>query len=331
MLIKCKIINVVDVILNFSSIEVVIGWQFNVININVSMVLSDVSLVKVNVNIVLIEVGMFKGLFSQDGVSGDVCIGEKNSGIVLDVCNSVNVNWKLIGVVDGVVSVSSYEVVNGRQFNVINDKVMIVEGVVRFVGVDVVVVKIDVVKVLVEIVVLGGLVVQVFVFGDVCFGEKNSGMMLDVCNSVNVNWKIIGVVDGILSVSSVDVVLGRQFYLINLCVLDFEDFVQFVSIGFVFFSECVEVGVVGVVVGNLVKMGMEGGIVVGMFVEVMGKNFIVIGRVVIVFVDFENGFVLGVGVQVGGDIGGVCGGVVIGVGVSVEGGVFNLLVFGMGF
>ncbi len=328
--IKRKIINVADATLNSSSTEAVTGRQLNATNTNVSTALSDASLAKANANTALTEVGTLKGLLSQDGASGDVRIGEKNSGTVLDVRNSANANRKLTGVADGVVSASSYEAVNGRQLNATNDKVTTVEGVARSAGADAAVAKTDAAKALVETAALGGLVAQVSASGDVRLGEKNSGTTLDVRNSANANRKITGVADGILSASSADAVSGRQLYSTNSRVSDLEDLAQFVSIGSAPFSERAEAGVAGVAVGNSAKTGMEGGTAVGTFAEAMGKNSTAIGRAATVSVDSENGFALGVGAQVGGDTGGARGGVAIGAGASVEGGALNSLALGMG-
>lgn len=328
--IKRKIINVADATLNSSSTEAVTGRQLNATNTNVSTALSDASLAKANANTALTEVGTLKGLLSQDGASGDVRIGEKNSGTVLDVRNSANANRKLTGVADGVVSASSYEAVNGRQLNATNDKVTTVEGVARSAGADAAVAKTDAARALVETAALGGLVAQVSASGDVRLGEKNSGTTLDVRNSANANRKITGVADGILSASSADAVSGRQLYSTNSRVSDLEDLAQFVSIGSAPFSERAEAGVAGVAVGNSAKTGMEGGTAVGTFAEAMGKNSTAIGRAATVSVDSENGFALGVGAQVGGDTGGARGGVAIGAGASVEGGALNSLALGMG-
>lgn len=328
--IKRKIINVADATLNSSSTEAVTGRQLNATNTNVSTALSDASLAKANANTALTEVGTLKGLLSQDGASGDVRIGEKNSGTVLDVRNSANANRKLTGVADGVVSASSYEAVNGRQLNATNDKVTTVEGVARSAGADAAVAKTDAARALVETAALGGLVAQVSASGDVRLGEKNSGTTLDVRNSANANRKITGVADGILSASSADAVSGRQLYSTNSRVSDLEDLAQFVSIGSAPFSERAEAGVAGVAVGNSAKTGLEGGTAVGTFAEAMGKNSTAIGRAATVSVDSENGFAMGVGAQVGGGAGGANEGVAIGAGARVASGAHGSLALGNG-
>ncbi|MBA0399751.1 MULTISPECIES: ESPR-type extended signal peptide-containing protein [Stenotrophomonas maltophilia group] len=328
--IKRKIINVADATLNSSSTEAVTGRQLNATNTNVSTALSDASLAKANANTALTEVGTLKGLLSQDGASGDVRIGEKNSGTVLDVRNSANANRKLTGVADGVVSASSYEAVNGRQLSATNDKVATVEGVARSAGADAAVAKTDAARALAETATLSGLVAQVSASGDVRLGGKNSGATLDVRNSANANRKISGVADGLLSASSAEAVSGKQLYSTNSRVSDLEDVAQFVSIGSAPFSERAQAGVAGVAVGNSAKTGLDGGTAVGTFAEAMGKNSTAIGRAAAVSEDSENGFAMGAGAQVGGDAGGAYAGVAIGASASVEGGAHGSLALGNG-
>lgn len=325
-----RITGVADATLSSTSTDAVTGRQLNTTNSNVSTAMSDASSAKTAANTALTQVGTLNGLLNQVSASGNVRVGEKNSGTVLDVRNSANANRKLTGVADGVVSASSYESVNGRQLNATNDKVATVEGVARSAGADAAAAKADATKALGETAALGGLVAQVSASGDVRLGEKNSGTTLDVRNSANAKRKITGVADGILSASSAEAVSGSQLYSTNSRVSDLEDLAQFVSIGSAPFSERAEAGVAGVAVGNSAKTGMEGGTAVGTFAEAMGKNSTAIGRAATVSVDSENGFALGVGAQVGGDTGGARGGVAIGAGASVEGGALNSLALGMG-
>lgn len=325
-----KITGVADAALSTTSTDAVTGRQLNATNSNVSTALSDASAAKTNANAALTQVGTLNGLLSQASASGNVRVGEKNSGTVLDVRNSTNANRKLTGVADGVVSASSYEAVNGRQLNATNDKVATVEGIARSAGTEAGVAKTDAAKALVETAALGGLVAQASATGNVRLGEKNSGTTLDVRNSTNVNRKISGVADGLLSASSAEAVSGRQLYSTNSRVSDLEDVAQFVSIGSAPFSERAAAGVAGVAVGNSARTGLEGGTAVGTFAEAMGRNSTAIGRAATVSVDSENGFAMGVGAQVGGDAGGARGGVAIGAGASVEGGAHGSLALGMG-
>ncbi|MCU1089298.1 YadA-like family protein [Stenotrophomonas maltophilia] len=270
------------------------------------------------------------GLVGQVSATGNVRLGEKNGGTVLDVRNSANANRKLTGVADGLVSASSYESVNGRQLNATNDKVATVEGMAMSAGEDAAAAKTDAVKALAETAVLGGLVAQVSATGNVRLGEKNSGTTLDVRNSANANRKISGVADGILSASSAEAVSGRQLHSTNSRVSDLEDIAQFVSIGSAPFSEGAEAGVAGVAVGNSAKTGLEGGTAVGTFAEAMGKNSTAIGRAATVSVDSENGFAMGVGAQVGGGAGGANEGIAIGAAARVVGGAHGSLALGNG-
>ncbi|HGM5043585.1 TPA: ESPR-type extended signal peptide-containing protein [Stenotrophomonas maltophilia] len=325
-----KITGVADAALSTTSTDAVTGRQLNATNSNVSTALSDASAAKTSANTALTQVGTLNGLLSQASASGNVRVGEKNSGTVLDVRNSANANRKLTGVADGVVSASSYEAVNGKQLNATNDKVATVEGIARSAGTVAAVAKTDAAKALAETAALVGLVAQASASGDVRLGGKNSGATLDVRNSANANRKISGVADGILSASSTEAVSGRQLHSTNSRVSDLEDIAQFVSIGSAPFSERAEAGVAGVAVGNSAKTGLEGGTAVGTFAEAMGRNSAAIGRGATVSVDSENGFAMGVGAQVGGDAGGARGGVAIGAGASVEGGAHGSLALGMG-
>lgn len=270
------------------------------------------------------------GLVGQVSATGNVRLGEKNSGTVLDVRNSANANRKLTGVADGVVSASSYEAVNGRQLNATNDKVTTVEGVARSAGADAAVAKTDAGKALAETAALGGLVAQVSAAGNVRLGEKNSGTTLDVRNSANANRKISGVADGLLSASSAEAVSGKQLYSTNSRVSELEGVAQFVSIGSAPFSERAQAGVAGVAVGNSAKTGLDGGTAIGTFAEAMAKNSTSIGRGAAVSEDSENGFAMGAGAQVGGGAGGAYGGVAIGASASVEGGAHGSLALGNG-
>ncbi|PJL00945.1 ESPR-type extended signal peptide-containing protein [Stenotrophomonas maltophilia] len=325
-----KITGVADAALSTTSTDAVTGRQLNDTNSNVSTALSDASAAKTTANTALTQVGTLNGLLSQGSASGNVRIGEKNSGTVLDVRNSANANRKLTGVADGAVSASSYEAVNGRQLNATNDKLTMVEGIARAAGTEAAVAKGDATKALAETAALGGLVAQVSATGNVRLGEKNSGTTLDVRNSANANRKISGVADGLLSASSAEAVSGKQLHSTNSRVSVLEDVAQFVSFGSAPFSERAEAGVAGVAVGNSAKTGMEGGTAVGTFAEAMGRNSTAIGRGATVSVDSENGFAMGVGAQVGGDAGGARGGVAIGAGASIEGGAHGSLALGMG-
>ncbi|OBU64605.1 autotransporter [Stenotrophomonas maltophilia] len=323
-----RITGVADATLSSTSTDAVTGRQLNTTNSNVSTAMSDASSAKTAANTALAQVGTLNGLLNQVSASGNVRVGEKNSGTVLDVRNSANANRKLTGVADGVVSAGSYEAVNGRQLNATNEKVVAVEGMATSAAADATLAKVDAAKALAQTAALGGLVAQVSASGDVRLGEKNSGTTLNVRNSANANRKISGVADGALSASSAEAVSGRQLYSTNSRVSDLEGVAQFVSIGSAPFSERAEAGVAGVAVGNSAKTGLEGGTAVGTFAEAMGKNSTAIGRGATVSAGSENGFAMGAGAQVGGGASGTSGGVAIGAGARVESGAHGSLALG---
>lgn len=333
--IKRKIVNLADGAVSASSTEAITGKQLNETNGRVTTAQNAASGAQATANAAqvdatkaLAEATVLGGLVGQVSPTGIVRLGEKNSGTVLDVRNSANVNRKLTGVADGAISASSYEAVNGRQLNATNEKVVAVEGMATSAAADATLAKVDAAKALAETAALGGLVAQVSASGDVRLGEKNSGTTLNVRNSANADRKISGVADGALSASSAEAVSGRQLYSTNSRVSDLEDVAQFVSIGSAPFSERAEAGVAGVAVGNSAKTGLEGGTAVGTFAEAMGKNSTAIGRGATVSAGSENGFAMGAGAQVGGAASGTSGGVAIGAGARVESGAHGSLALG---
>ncbi|HHA2560176.1 TPA: ESPR-type extended signal peptide-containing protein [Stenotrophomonas maltophilia] len=325
-----KVTGVADATLSTSSTEAVTGRQLNTTNENVAKAQTAAGEAKSDASKALTQVVTLGGLVGQVSATGNVRLGEKNSGTVLDVRNSANANRKLTGVADGLVNASSYEAVNGRQLNATNEKVVAVEGVAISAAADATLAKADATKALAETAALGGLVAQVSASGDVRLGEKNGGTTLNVRNSANANRKISGVADGALSASSAEAVSGGQLYSTNSRVSDLEDIAQFVSIGSAPFSERAEAGVAGVALGNSAKTGLEGGTAVGTFAEAMGKNSTAIGRAAAVSVDSANGFAMGVGAQVGGGVGGANDGVAIGAGARVASGAHGSLALGNG-
>lgn len=323
-----KIVGVAEGAISATSNEAVTGKQLHETNANVNSAQATASAAKVSADKALADTGVLSGLVGQVAVNGNVRVGEKNSGTVLDVRNSANANRKLTGVADGVVGASSYEAVNGRQLNTTNDKVATVEGIARSAGTEAAVAKTDAAKALTETAALGGLVAQVSASGNVRLGEKNSGTTLDVRNSTNANRRISGVADGLLSASSAEAVSGKQLHSTNSRVSDLEDVAQFVSIGSAPISERAAAGVAGVAVGNSAKTGLEGGAAVGTLAEAMGRNSTAIGRGATVSVGSENGFAMGAGAEVGGAAGGASGGVAIGAGARVESGAHGSLALG---
>lgn len=293
-----KITGVADAALSTTSTDAVTGRQLAATNTNVSTAQSDASAAKTAANSALTQVGALNGLLSQASASGNVRVGEKNSGTVLDVRNSANANRKLTGVADGVVSVSSYEAVNGRQLNATNDKVATVEGIARSAGTEAAAAKTDAAKALAETAALGGLVAQVSASGNVRLGEKNSGTTLDVRNSANANRRISGVADGAVSADSTEAVSGSQLHATNSRISDLESTNQYVSVGVDSLSERAEAALLGVAIGDSAKAGAEGGTALGAFATALGKNSVAVGRGAGVSGVASGGFAMGAGAQV---------------------------------
>jgi len=268
------------------------------------------------------------GLVGQVSATGNVRLGEKNSGTVLDVRNSANANRTIRGLKDGLLSAASTEGVTGKQLFETNAQVGEVDRTAKAAQTAADTAMDDAGTALTAATTLGGLVGQVSTTGNVRLGEKNSGTVLDVRNSAGANRKVSGVADAVLSTSSADAVSGKQLYSTNSRVSDLEGVAQYVSIGSAPFSERAEAGVAGVAVGNSAKTELEGGTAVGTFAEAMGKNSTAIGRAATVSVDSENGFAMGVGAQVGGGAGGANEGVAIGAGARVGSGAHGSLALG---
>ncbi|HDS1631415.1 TPA: YadA-like family protein [Stenotrophomonas maltophilia] len=323
-----RILGVADGAINATSNEAVTGKQLHETNANVNAAQTTASAAKVSADKALADTGVLNGLVGQVAVNGNVRVGEKNSGTMLDVRNSANANRKLSGVADGVVSASSYEAVNGRQLNATNDKVATVEDIARTAGTEAAVAKGDAAKALAETAALGGLVAQVSATGNVRLGEKNSGTTLDVRNSANAERKISGVADGLLSASSAEAVSGKQLYSTNSRISALEGVGQFLSIGEAPISEPAGAGAGGVAIGNSAKTGSESGTAVGTRARAMGRNSTAIGRGATVFEESENGFAMGAGAEVGAAGGGANDGVAIGAGAKIGVGAHGSLALG---
>ena len=325
-----KITGVADATLSATSTDAVTGRQLNATNSNVSTALSDASAAKISANTALTQVGTLNGLLSQASASGNVRVGEKNSGTALDVRNSANANRRLTGVADGVVSASSYEAVNGRQLNATNDKVATVEGIARSAGTEAAAAKTDAANALTETAALGGLVAQISATGNMRLGEKNSGTVLDVRNSTNESRKISGVADGLVSGDSAEAISGRQLHETNSRVSNLEISGQFLSIGTAPIIERAEAGLAGVALGNAAKAGADGGTAVGTRAIAMGRNSVAVGRGSTVFEGSDNGFALGAGAEVGSIGGAANGSVALGAGAKVASGADSSLALGQG-
>ncbi|MBW8776899.1 MAG: autotransporter, partial [Stenotrophomonas sp.] len=320
-----KITGVADAALSTTSTDAVTGRQLAATNTNVSTAQSDASAAKTAANSALTQVGALNGLLSQASASGNVRVGEKNSGTVLDVRNSANASRKLTGVADGAVSASSYEAVNGRQLNATNDKVTMVEDIAKSAGAEAAAAKTDAAKALTETAALGGLVAQVSASGNVRLGEKNSGTTLDVRNSANANRKISGVADGSIDASSTEAVSGRQLYATNSRIWDLENTNQYLSVGVDSFSERAEAALLGVALGDSAKAGAEGGTALGAFARALGENSVAVGRGAGVSGEASGGFAMGVGARVHAG-----SGIAIGAGAVVEESAPDSLALGAG-
>ncbi|WP_188239636.1 ESPR-type extended signal peptide-containing protein [Stenotrophomonas maltophilia] len=332
-----KVAGVADGTVSASSNEAVNGKQLNTTNVQVAAVekaataaQADATVAKADAAKALASTTALEGLVSQTAASGNVRLGEKNSGTVLDVRNSANASRKVTGVADGTVSASSNEAVNGKQLNATNVQVAAVEKAATAAQADATVAKADAAKALLSTTALEGLVSQVAVNGNVRLGEKNSGTVLDVRNSANANRKVTGIEGGSLSASSTEAVSGSQLYSTNSRVSELEGVAQFVSVGSAPISGRAEAGVAGVAVGNFARTGLEGGTAVGTLAEAMGRNSTAIGRGATVSVGSDSGFAMGAGAEVGGDAGGANSGVAIGAGARVESGAHDSLAFGGG-
>lgn len=304
-----KITGVADAALSTTSTDAVTGRQLAATNTNVSTAQSDASAAKTAANSALTRVGALNGLLSQASASGNVRVGEKNSGTVLDVRNSANANRKLTGVADGAVSASSYEAVNGRQLNATNDKVAAVESIARSAGTEAAAATKDAAKALAETAALGGLVAQASASGSVRLGEKNSGTTLDVRNSANANRKISGVSDADLGETSTDAVSGRQLHSTNASISNVESSVRsaehriemieatskFMAIGSSSDKDAARSGLLGVALGEAAEASVlsEGAVAIGAFSRAQGEGSIALGRASWVHNSASGGFALG--------------------------------------
>lgn len=273
----------------------------------------------------LTETTALAGLVSQTGATGNVRLGGKNSGTLLDVRNSANASRKVAGVADGDLDDSSNEAVNGKQLNATNVQVAAVEKAATAAQADATVAKADAAQALVGTTALEGLVSQTAASGNVRLGEKNSGTVLDVRNSANTNRKIIGLADAHLNATSSEAVSGRQLHDTNSRVSVLETMNQYLSIGVDSFSQRAEAGLLGVAIGDSAKAGNEGGTSVGAFSSALGVNSVAIGRGATVSVAALNGFSMGTGAHVA-----ATNGVAIGAGSRIHLGADGALALGAG-
>ncbi len=336
-----RIVGVADGAISATSNDAVTGKQLHETNANVNSAQTAANAAKDSADTALADTGVLKGLVGQVAVNGNVRVGEKNSGAVLDIRNSANANRKLTGVADGVVSASSYEAVNGRQLNATNDKVARVEGIARSAGTEASLAKTDAAKALAEISLLGGLVGQVSASGNVRLGEKNSGTVLDVRNSAGGSRTITGVSDGTLNADSSDAINGKQLHAVSEVangarrsaqeaidrIGSIAEQSKFFQVGSGGPDQGAKAGLVAVAIGDSAEASMtsEGAVAVGSFAAALAKNSVSLGRAAYVDAAAENGFSLGVFSSVeAGD------GVAIGAGSAVEKTASNSAAIGAG-
>ncbi len=336
-----KVMGVADGAISATSNEAVTGKQLHETNANVTAAQTAATAAKASADKALAETGVLSGLVGQVAVNGNVRVGEKNSGTVLDVRNSANANRKLTGVADGAVSASSYDAVNGRQLNATNDKVATVEGIARSAGTEAVAAKGDAAKALAETAALGGLVAQVSASGNVRLGEKNSGTVLDVRNSAGGSRTITGVLDGTLNADSSDAINGKQLHAVSEVangarrsaqeaidrIGSIAEQSKFFQVGSGGPDQGAKAGLVAVAIGDSAEASMtsEGAVAVGSFAAALAKNSVSLGRAAYVDAAAENGFSLGVfsSVEAGN-------GVAIGAGSAVEKTASNSAAIGAG-
>lgn len=331
---KRKIQYIADGVVSNGSTDAITGNQLFATNQAVSTAQSTATSAQTAANAAkadaakaLTETTALAGLVSQTAASGNVRLGEKNSGTVLDVRNSTNASRKVAGVADGTVSASSNEAVNGKQLNATNVQVAAVEKAATAAQADATVAKADAAKALASTGALEGLVSEASVNGNVRLGEKNSGTVLDVRNSMGVDRKISGVADGMVTDSSADAVSGRQLFATNARVSMIERQSKFVGLGTDEFSERAVAGGFGVAIGDSAKASplSEGGTAIGAFANSLGMNSVAIGRGSLVTEHSERGFALGVASRVE-----AAGGMAIGAGAKVSVGATDSVSIGSG-
>ncbi|MBS6052422.1 MAG: YadA-like family protein [Stenotrophomonas maltophilia] len=313
-----KVTGVADATLSTSSTEAVTGRQLNTTNENVAKAQTAAGEAKADASKALTQVVTLGGLVGQVSATGNVRLGEKNSGTVLDVRNSANASRKLTGVADGTLSTSSAEAVTGRQLNTTNENVAKAQAAADTA-------KVEAGKALAQAVTLGGLVGQVSATGNVRLGEENSGTLLDVRNNKNENRRINGVSDGDLSAGSSDGVSGRQLFATNVRLGALESAGKYISVGVDAFSRDAVAGQAGVAIGDSAKAGAEGATAVGAFSTSLGRNGVAIGRASLVAGGAANGFAMGAGSNVHAN-----NGVAIGSGAKVAATADESLALGAG-
>ncbi|HHA2740834.1 TPA: ESPR-type extended signal peptide-containing protein [Stenotrophomonas maltophilia] len=297
-----KVTGVADATLSTSSTEAVTGRQLNTTNENVAKAQTAAGEAKSDASNALTQVVTLGGLVGQVSATGNVRLGEKNSGTVLDVRNSTNASRKVTGVADATLSTSSTEAVTGKQLNTTNENVAKAQTAADTA-------KMDAGTALAQAVTLGGLVGQVSATGNVRLGEKNSGTVLDVRNSANANRKISGISDADLGEASTDAVSGSQLHATNVSVSSvqssvesaerrieiIEEMSKFLAVGSSSDRDAAKSGLLGVALGESAEASVlsEGAVAIGAFSRAQGEASIAIGRASWVHDSASGGFALG--------------------------------------
>ncbi|MCO7487518.1 YadA-like family protein [Stenotrophomonas maltophilia] len=329
-----KVTGVADGTVSASSNEAVNGKQLNATNVQVAAVekaataaQADATAAKADAAKALVSTTALEGLVSQAAANGNVRLGEKNSGTVLDVRNSANASRKLAGVADGTVSASSNEAINGKQLNATNVQVAAVEKAATAAQADATVAKADAAKALVSTGALEGLVSQVAANGNVRLGEKNSGTVLDARNSLGTNRKITGIADADVGAGSSDAVNGGQLFSSNLKIAVLEEKSRLFGAGNEAGPASARAGEFGLAIGNgaMASVDSEGGVALGAFAGALARNSVALGRAASVEAGAVAGFALGAGTYVA-----AADGIAIGAGSEVEAGADGGVALGAG-
>ncbi len=132
-----KVTGVADATLSTSSAEAVTGRQLNTTNENVAKAQAAADTAKVEAGKALAQAVTLGGLVGQVSATGNVRLGEENSGTLLDVRNNKNENRRINGVSDGDLSAGSSDGVSGRQLFATNVRLGALESAGKYISVGV--------------------------------------------------------------------------------------------------------------------------------------------------------------------------------------------------
>jgi len=283
--------------LSSTSTDAVNGQQLNATNTEVATVRTvaataqaAATAAKVAADDALSKANTLGGLVSQAAADGNVRLGERNAGTVLDVRNQSNANRTLSGLVDGAVNAGSSEAVTGKQLFATNEKVRANDGVLA---------------------------------GHTRDLAAQSGRIDDNRRELNalrsefedfdpdlggvVKFAADGSVDmaggtlrnvaagDISSAASTDAVNGGQLFVTNQRIVSMERDARFVKIGTDEYSEDASAGKFAVAIGEqaVASSAGEGGTSIGSFSQAEGVNSVALGRAATVRPAATEGFALG--------------------------------------